>query len=220
MGTPEQVSGPAADWHARIAAARAKLSDRPDQEMPPVGNGSVDRYATATEDEAHERRWQVRIPKRYQHARLEDLAGDLAKAGEWDGTGNVLLLGNVGAGKTHAAVALARGFHDAGGEVLFRPSVRLLDDLRPDGPADAYHRACTVDLLVLDDLGAERQTDWTADRISAVLVARYDDCLPTIVTSNLAPEALEKAVGARIYSRLYDDALRLKVAGSDRRRAA
>lgn len=212
MGEPEQIRDSGEEWARRVEAARRKSATREQLEVDP--------RPTDAEIQAALRRWATLIPKRYQHARLEDLSGDLARASGWDGKANVLLLGNVGAGKTHAAVALARRAHEEGKNLLFRPSVRLLDELRPDGPADAYHRACTVDLLVLDDLGAERRTDWTADRISAVLVARYDDCLPTIVTSNLAPEALEQAVGARIYSRLYDDALRLKVAGDDRRRAA
>jgi DNA replication protein DnaC len=210
MGEVETVGQGLPDWRSRIEEARAKLGDRPEPEPSTE--------LSPAEQEAHERRWATRIPVRYRHARLDQLEGDTAHAAEWDGRSNVLLLGNVGAGKTHAAVALARLVHDDGREVLFRPSVRLLDDLRPDGPHDAYQRACNVDLLVLDDLGAERRTDWTADRISAVLVSRYDDCLPTVVTSNLAPETLEQTVGARIWSRLWDGALRLKISGSDRRK--
>ena len=211
MSEPQRIAETTEDWQERIEQTRAKLEDRP--EPPPSGPSDI-------ELEAHERRWGSRIPARYRDARLDHLDGDTAHAREWDGASNVLLIGNVGAGKTWAAVALARTAHDRGDEVLFRPSVKLLDDLRPDGPHDAYQRACTVDLLVLDDLGAERRTDWTADRISAVLVSRYDDCLPTIVTSNLAPERLEETVGARIWSRLWDGALRVKVAGSDRRKVA
>lgn len=198
------------EWRARVEQLRETLCERPAE--PPA-------EMSLEEAEAHERRWTARIPLRYRHARVDQLEGDAAEAASWDGRSNVLLVGNIGAGKTHAAVALARLAHDQGREVLFRSAVGLLDELRPDGPPDAFKRSCTVDVLVLDDLGSERRTDWTADRVSAVLVARYDDCRPTIVTSNLSPEALEVATGVRIYSRLYDDALRVRVSGDDRRRA-
>lgn len=214
---PEQLAEAAAPWHDRIAAVRDRLDERP----PPFGmTGGVDPYAGATLDEAHERRWRVRIPARYQSARLSDLEGDLAAVKEWDGKSDVLLLGNVGAGKTHAAVALAREVHDQGGEVLFRPALALIEDLKPDGDPEALKRASKAALLILDDLGTERRTDFAADRISLLLVTRYDDCLPTIVTSNLAPEVLEKQVGERIWSRLFHDSLRIKTADEDRRREA
>jgi DNA replication protein DnaC len=214
----EQVAETANIWHERVERARKEMEQNDrlgiSTYSDPLGVSEADRIAW-------EARWERRIPKRYRHARVEQLEGDLKQtAGEWDGDRNVLLLGNVGAGKTHAAVAMARTVHDNGREVMFRASVNLLDELRPDGPPEAFKRATRVPLLLLDDLGAERRTDWTADRIAAVLVQRYDECLPTIVTSNLIPDALEATVGPRIYSRLYDDALRLKVAGDDRRRAA
>ena len=212
---PERIAEAAAPWHDRIAAVRERLDERPQ----PFGmTGGVPQDAGATLEEAHERRWRARVPKRYQSARLSDLEGDLAAVKEWDGESDVLLLGNVGAGKTHAAVALAREVHDQGVEVLFRPALALIEDLKPDGDPEALKRATKAGLLILDDLGTERRTDFAADRISLLLVTRYDDCLPTIITSNLAPDLLEKQVGERIWSRLYHDSLRIKTAGTDRRR--
>lgn len=206
----DTIAEATAEWQERVEELRGRFGDRP-ADPPPK--------PSREEAEAHERRWDARIPRRYRHARVDQLEDDAAEVASWDGRSNVLLIGNIGAGKTHAAVALARVAHDAGQEVLFRSAVGLLDELRPDGPPEAFKRACSVDVLVLDDLGSERRTDWTADRVSAVLVARYDDCRPTIVTSNLSPEALEVATGVRICSRLYDDALRVAVGGEDRRRA-
>ncbi len=209
---PEQISSAAADWRRRVEAAAAKAKPPGPREVEPESD---------LETQAHERRWEQRIPLRYRKARLDQLTGDLADAAEWDAQSNVLLLGNVGAGKTHAAVALARAVHDAGQEVLFRSALALIDDLKPgDRAAEAMDRALKADLLILDDLGHERQTDFAVDRIARVIVERYDDCRPTIVTSNLSPEDLEREVGPRIFSRLYHGALRLKVAGPDRRREA
>jgi len=218
MSEPERITDAAKPWHDRIAKVRERLADRPAD--PRIGNGGVGDYVNASLEEAHERRWSHIMPARYAHARLEDLEGDLAAVKEWNGESDVLLLGNVGAGKTHAAVALAREVYDQGLDVMFRPALGLVEDLKPDGDPKALERASKTGLLVLDDLGTERRTDFSADRISLLLVTRYDDCLPTIVTSNLAPELLEKQVGERIWSRLYHDSLRVKTAGSDRRREA
>lgn len=145
--------------------------------------------------------------------------GDLAAVKEWDGTSDVLLLGEVGAGKTHAAVALARLAHEAGRLVLFTHTLAFIDDLKPDGDPQAMSRAVDADVLVLDDLGTERQREFGADRISRLLVDRYNACRPTIVTSNLDPSALEQQVGARVWSRLYEGALRVVAVGPDRRKA-
>jgi DNA replication protein DnaC len=216
MSEPESIADAAKPWHDRIAKVRERLDDRPNV----IGNGGVDDYVTASLEESHERRWRHIIPARYAHARLGDLEGDLAAVKEWGGDSDVLLLGNVGAGKTHAAVALAREVYDQGVEIMFRPALGLVEDLKPDGDPRALERASKAGLLILDDLGTERRTDFAADRISLLLVTRYDDCLPTIVTSNLSPEVLERQVGERIWSRLYHDSLRVKTAGSDRRREA
>lgn len=215
MGDPEQI-----DWHARIEELRPKMAER-DAQLDKaisdrVGNGGIEDPLA----DAHERRWEIAIPARYRHARLEDLTGDLSQAQEWDGTSNVLLLGNVGTGKTHAAVALARMVHEAGGTLMFRSALALVDDLKPGGDERAMERALSVNLLLLDDLGYERHTDFAADRVSRVITDRYDACRPTIVTSNLSPDALEAEVGPRIWSRLFHGALRLKVSGNDRRKDA
>jgi len=212
MGEPQRI-----DWQERVEALRPKMAERDasfeQRQNDRIGTGGVaDELANATE-----RRWEIAIPARYRHARLDDLSGDLSEAQTWDGTSNVLLLGNVGTGKTHAAVALSRMVHEAGGSLMFRSALALVDDLKPGGDERAMDRALSVNLLLLDDLGYERHTDFAADRVSRVITDRYDACRPTIVTSNLSPEALEGEVGPRIWSRLFHGALRLKVAGTDRR---
>ena len=214
MAEPERIADAAKPWHDRIAQVRERLDERPEPPEP------VDESEVEFLRESRERRWRHVIPARYQHARMTDLDGDLAAVKDWDGASDVLLLGNVGAGKTHAAAALAREAFDQGVEIMFRPALGLVEDLKPDGDPRALERASKTGLLILDDLGTERRTDFAADRISLLLVTRYDDCLPTVVTSNLAPEVLERQVGERIWSRLYHDSLRVKTAGSDRRREA
>jgi DNA replication protein DnaC len=202
------------DWHAQVERLRQKREANPPRTL------TADRHVIPDVlEEAWERRWDLAIPSRYRHARLDDLEGELAEAKQWDGESNVLLLGNVGSGKTHAAVALARMIHESGGSVMFRSALALIDELKPGGAEGAQERALVVDLLLLDDLGYERHTDFAADRVSRVITDRYDQERPTIVTSNLSPEALEAEVGPRLWSRLFHGALRLRVAGQDRRRA-
>lgn len=209
-----------AEFRARAEQARQRAADRPARTVDLPSELMAAR--AADERAAAHRRWletwPTAVPRRYQDARVDQLDDHLARlADEWDGTTNVLLLGSVGVGKTHAAVAIARTAFETGRTVMFRPCVRLLDELRPGGRDGALEEACEVDVLVLDDLGAERPTDWTAERLHAVVADRYDECRPTIVTSNLSGETIGQA-HPRIWSRLYDSALAAEIAGADRRR--
>lgn len=132
---------------------------------------------------------------------------------------NLVLLGAVGVGKTHAALAAARADHERGLEVVFLPVVELLDLLRPGGPEHALDDVMHCDRLVVDDLGHERSTDWTWERLGAVVNRRWLEERPIIATSNLDPPELSAAVGERTYSRLVGDgAVVIHVAGDDRRR--
>lgn len=175
--------------------------------------------------------WLACVPARFAAAAMPDLAhmdaDDLAALTAWttaDDPSNLSLFGAVGVGKTHAAVAACRARFGRAMPYVdaeFVPVSELLDRLdwrRPDS-ATFLERCCGVDLLVLDDLGTERQNEWTGERLYVVVNRRWLERRPTIVTSNLAPEALEEAIGSRTFSRLADDALALVLAGDDRRRA-
>lgn len=171
--------------------------------------------------------WQRAMPGRFLWAEMGDLTdqpdqvqSDLAEwAANPDGR-NLLLLGPVGVGKTHAAVAAARTQHfDRGTDVRFLPVVELLDLLRPGGPENALYDLADTDLLVMDDLGSERATDWTAERMYALINRRWLERRPTIATTNLDPDQLQAAVGDRVFSRLVGNgAVVLRLTGHDRRR--
>jgi DNA replication protein DnaC len=100
----------------------------------------------------------------------------------------------------------------------------LLDQIRPSGshPDAAMQRAISVPLLVLDDLGGERPTDWTLERLFVVVNRRWLEGRPIIASSNLAVDngqgPLPDAIGARTYSRLVGDAVVVQMAGRDLRR--
>lgn len=168
--------------------------------------------------------WQVLIPSRLQWATVADFAGDVAEPlGEWaagPAGRNLCLFGPVGVGKSHAAVAAVRPLHERGMGVRFLPVVELLDLLRPGGPEGMFTSLSDVDVLVLDDLGTERATDWTAERLYAVVNRRWLEERPTVVTTNLEPARLEESIGPRAYSRLVGSgAVNVRLTGNDRRRS-
>lgn len=179
--------------------------------------------------ELREDQWHRTIPARLAHARAHQLDGPLAAAvAAWraEPWRNLVLLGAVGVGKTHAAAAAAHLAVMDGWRARFYPVVDLLDALRPgsEGEGATVLENCkAVDLLVLDDLGAERPTDWTAERLYALVNRRWLEQRPTIVTSNLSAQGgkgpFVDAVGTRMYSRLVHDAVVAQAAGGDRRRS-
>lgn len=182
--------------------------------------------------------WREAIPSRFVHAELPQLTDQppavQERLADWATNPrgrNVLLWGPVGCGKTHAAVAACRPAHwDRSQEVLFKPVVELLDDLRPDGVPCAMAEARDADVLLLDDLGGEKPSDWTAERLYAVVNRRWLEERPVVGTTNLpltfrsTPEGytgpvLEDVLGARTFSRLVGNgAVVLRLAGPDRRR--
>lgn len=169
--------------------------------------------------------WQSYAPARFRDAHTDDLDGPLAAAfAVWRDTPrrNWVMLGAVGTGKTHAAAAVLRRAFAAGWSGAFWPVVELLDAMRPGGDGSVYDHCTGVDLLVLDDLGSERPTDWTAERLYALVNRRWLEERPIVVTSNLSAAEgkgpFVDAVGPRMYSRLVHGAVVTQVAGMDRRR--
>src|SRR6185369_9956285 len=170
-------------------------------------------------------RWAAMVPQRFVRASLDDFATDErvhAMATEWadhEGGRNLVLFGAVGVGKTHLAVAACRPAAERGLTVEFVPAVEMFDRLRPGGPEDALDDLCECDRLIIDDLGVERPTDWTAERLYLVVNRRWLDERPTVVTTNLESKDLAAEVGARMFSRIVgSDAVGIRLNGPDRRR--
>lgn len=169
-----------------------------------------------------EGRWRTIVPPRFADARIADLDPEWLRplVEEWvpDASKSLLLYGPAGTGKTFAACAAARGRWDDGCEVAFRSTSSLMERLRPDGP-DTIDALASVPLLVLDDLGAEKPTDWTRERLDLLIDARWSAMLPAIYTSNLDPAALAAYLGDRCWSRISDGATKAaKLSGADRRK--
>jgi DNA replication protein DnaC len=139
-----------------------------------------------------------------------------------DGTG-LFIYGPVGTGKTHLAAAVVNALLQLGHVALFAYSPDLLADFRAgikDGSTEEkIQTAMKAPVLVLDDLGAERATDYAQEVLPRIINRRYEDLLPTICTTNLASSQLADQITARSVSRLTECCMWVELIGADFRRA-
>ena len=122
-------------------------------------------------------------------------------------TGWLILKGGYGCGKTHLAAAIANQQLNMGHPVLFINTPDLLDHLRSTfspqsdiGYDSLFDRVRNTTLLILDDLGSQSNTEWAQEKLYQIFNHRYANRLPTVVTTNLELESIEK----RIQSRMVD----------------
>ena len=138
-----------------------------------------------------------------------------------DGKG-LLLHGGVGTGKTFAAACIVNALIDKGRPCLMTNFSRILNTLWGIDEKQAYIDSLNkFDLLVLDDLGIERQSEYVQEQVFNVVDSRYRAKLPLIVTTNLPLKELTspESVGyGRIYDRLLEMCHPVKVEGESRRR--
>lgn len=122
------------------------------------------------------------------------------------------LMGDTGTGKTTLAMLVSKMALEAGHSVAIYSLPKLLARIRrtyeaeagEDSYLDFFERLASVDLLHLDDLGAERQSDWVIEQLYAIINQRYDDRRSVVVTTNLDQPALETQIGSRTVSRLIE----------------
>lgn len=135
---------------------------------------------------------------------------------------SLLLLGPTGTGKSFQAYGMIRGIALLG--ILARWRVITAADfyarLRPRHGVDSeaeFAEYAGAAPLVIDDLGAVKNSEWVEEINYRLVNYRYEHMLPTLFTSNLLPGELANALGERVASRLKEMAGRVTLKGADRR---
>jgi len=144
----------------------------------------------------------------------------------------LLFVGDVGVGKTHLAVSILKGLTERGFKCLFYEFGALLKQIQDSYNPKTFTSELKVlapvfssDVLVLDELGASKPTDWVQDTLAHIINTRYNDKKFTIFTTNYADEqndprkeTLEDRIGVRTRSRLFEMCQTIVVRGEDFRR--
>ncbi len=141
---------------------------------------------------------------------------------DFDGTTNLLIHGTYGTGKSHLSVAVTKKLIEKGYTCLFMSLPKLLTKLRDTYNNDSItedrllRHLQSVDLLVLDDLGAEQKTDWSIPKLFEIMDDRAGKS--TIYTTNLNSKDLKKHMNERNFSRLMENTKIIIMNGDDYRR--
>lgn len=144
----------------------------------------------------------------------------------------ILLSGTVGVGKTHLAVSVLKALTERGFSCLFYEFGALLKEIQgsynPSTQSSEWNILAPVldaEVLVLDELGAAKPTDWVKDTMAFIINSRYNDRKLTIFTTNYPDdrrndreETLEDRIGVRLRSRLFEMCKTIELSGDDFRR--
>ena len=132
----------------------------------------------------------------------------------------LLFFGSPGTGKTFAASCIANALMEQRVPVLVTSIVRLTANMFGEDLNELLYRMNTARLLVLDDFGAERNTEFKAEQIFTVIDARYAAKKPMIITTNLTDFKTETDVRRkRVYDRIFEVCTPIKMDGESKRRA-
>jgi DNA replication protein DnaC len=135
------------------------------------------------------------------------------------------LFGDTGTGKTTLAMLISKAALESGRTVAIYSLPKLLARIRrtydsePGGDSylSFFERLTSVDLLHIDDLGAEKRSDWVLEQLYALINERYETQRSVLITTNLPHPELEEQIGPRTVSRLTQICDEVEVRGDDRR---
>lgn len=134
----------------------------------------------------------------------------------------LIFCGDPESGKTFLAACIANAVIDAGYSSFFVNVTQITAFQTPEELRNLFEHIESCDLLVIDDLGAERSTDYSQERVYSAIDRRYNTGKPFIVTTNLSADAIGAAQNAgteerRKYSRILERNLTIPVEGRRRR---
>lgn len=135
----------------------------------------------------------------------------------------LLLFGTVGTGKTFYAACIANALIDEGYHVLMTNFARLTNQIQGmfEGKQQYIDSLNKYALLVIDDLGAERKSEYMQEMVFNIIDSRYRSGLPFIITTNLTAEEIKNPheIGfQRIYDRIIERCMPIEMSGTSRRR--
>src|SRR4051794_21426841 len=155
----------------------------------------------------------------YVRSWVDDMEANLASGrGLW-------LMGDTGTGKTTLAMLVSKAALEDNRSVAIYSLPKLLARIRrtydaePGGDSylSFFERLTSVDLLHVDDLGAEKRSDWVLEQLYALVNERYEAQRSILITTNLPHPELEEQIGSRTVSRLTQICDEVEVRGEDRR---
>lgn len=127
---------------------------------------------------------------------------------------SLLIAGGYGSGKTHLAAAVCNALVGRGISVLFGTAIEHFNKIRDDFEHTGFNKHIatmkSANVLVIDDLGKEKKSDWTKQTLFDVVNYRYEHKMPIIITTNLVGEdgqdfsALANHVEGAVYSRICE----------------
>ncbi|MFG2913308.1 ATP-binding protein [Kitasatospora sp. NPDC048298] len=245
MPEPRSMN-PAAAMAALLARLDARGLDLPDRgtvdDMPSPDQPGHPEYHRRARAEFALARWSNAVPTRYENARIvtDPTVAAWAEqvAVQPTDARSLLITGTTGTGKTHQAWASLRMIAEAGParyELIATTAADMYGRLRPGGSEagteTGLDRLTRIPLLLIDDLGSAKASEWVEEITYRLINGRYNACRPTIFTSNYPTEAprdretgavlgpgLDVVLGDRIVSRLTEMTDVVVMAGQDRRR--
>lgn len=209
--TPDTINTISGDPYDNSSIARFEIN-RANEQVPFI-------YRTATADHPNVQTWAndlITTTREQSAGRIVPTIGRHR---------SLLLLGPTGVGKTHQAYGALRYLAPTGIRLSWTAtsSADMYAALRPRSGVDSeteFRRFAHAPLLLVDDLAAAKSSEWTEEINFRLVNHRYENQLPTILTSNVLPKELADRVGDRVSSRLIEMCDRVVIQGDDRRRRA